>query len=72
MLEISRNGNNFDIYPTSMITTGVAYTLSPLNGTSSTGILNDSGILQVKQNLEYNLLFDCLDKNTSFTIGVFL
>ena len=71
MLEISPNGNNFDIYPTSMITSGVSYTLSPFNDTSTTGILTDGGILQVKRNDEYNILFLCLDKNTSFVIGVF-
>ena len=71
MLEISQNGNNFDIYPTSRITSRVSYTLSPFNDTSTTGILNDGGILQVRRNLEYNILFVCLDKNTSFIIGVF-
>ena len=72
MLEISPNGNNFDIYPTSRITSGVSYTLSRFNDTSTTGALNDGGILQVNRNVEYNLLFVCLDKNTSFNnIGVF-
>ena len=71
MLEISPNGNNFDIYPTSRITSGVSYTLSPFDDTSTTGILTNGGILQVKRNLEYNLLFVCLNKSTSFLIGVF-
>ena len=71
MLEISPNKNNFDIYPTSRIASGVSYTLEPVNDTSTTGIFNDGGILQVKRNLEYNLRFVCLDKNTSFIISVF-
>ena len=71
MLQISPNGNNFDIYPTSISTSGVSYTLSPVNDTSTTGILTNSGILQVTRNLEYNLHFVCLNKNTSFLIGVF-
>ena len=71
MLEISPNGNNFDIYPTSMITSGVSFRLSPVNDTSTTGILNDGGILQVKRNLEYNLVFACLEKKSTFVIGVF-
>ena len=72
MLEISPNGNNFDIYPTSMITIRVSFTLSPVNDISTTGILNDSEILQVKRNLVYNLVFACLEKKTTFIIGAFL
>ena len=73
MLRILPNGNHFDIYPTtSVITRGISYILSPFNGTSTTGTLNDGGILQVERNSEYNLLFVCLGENTTFVIGMFV
>ena len=63
------NGSNFNVYPTTVMTSGVIYTLSQFNGANRTGILTDSGILLMDTNSEYHLLFVCLDDNVTFTIG---
>ena len=70
MLKIFRNGSIFNAYPTTMMTSGVIYTLSQFNGVNGTRILTDSGILLMDANSEYDLLFVCLDDNVTFTIGM--
>ena len=69
-LKIFRNESNFNAYPTTMMTSGVIYTLSQFNDANRTGILNNSGILLMDTNSEYDLLFVCLDDNVTFTIGM--
>ena len=69
MLKIFRNGSNFNAYPTTMMTSGVIYTLSQFNDANRTGLLNNSGILLMNTNSEYVLRFVCLDDNVTFTIG---
>ena len=70
MLKIFGNGSNFNVHPTTIMTSGVNYTLSQFNGANRTGILTDSGILLLMdENSVYDLLFVCLDDNVTFTIG---
>ena len=69
MLKILRNGSNFNVLPTTMMTSGVIYTLSQFHGANRTGILTDSGILLMDADSGYDLLFVCLDDNVTFTIG---
>ena len=70
MLKIYQNGSNFNVYPTTMTTSGVFYTLSQFNNASRTGILTDSGILLMDSNSEYDLIFACLDITIAFNIGM--
>ena len=69
MLKIFGNGSNFNVHPTTMMTSGVTYTLSHFSDANRTGILTDSGILLMDANSRYDLLFVCLDDNATFTIG---
>ena len=68
MLEVSPNGSNFIINPTAMMTSGVIYYLSSSNSIA-TGLLNDSGILLMVSDSDYDLILFCLDKSINYSIG---
>jgi len=64
MLQLSPNENNFDIYSTTNVTSGVIYNLMSFDITNRTGIWTNSGITHVDLNSEFDLLFICLDQST--------
>ena len=70
MLKIYRNGSNFNVYATTMMTSGVIYTLSQFNDANRSGILADSGVPLMDANSEYDLMFACLDMTVTFNIGM--